>query len=322
MRAPAGSVAVNAGEAERRHVPVLLGPALEALAIRPDGRYVDGTFGRGGHSREILARLGPDGRLVAIDRDPQAVAAADPALLADPRFEVVKGEIADIEAIAADRDLRGLVDGLLLDLGVSSPQLDRPERGFSFTRDGPLDMRMDPGAGVSAAQWLATVDEKELKRVLSTLGEERHAARVARAIVARRRERPIERTGELAEIVASAVPAGPRRIHPATKTFQAIRMTVNDELGQLERALAAALAVLTRGGRLVVISFHSLEDRLVKRFMRDAAREPAAWRGLPCIPEEHRPRLEVIGRAIAADAAEVRSNPRARSAHLRVAERL
>jgi 16S rRNA (cytosine1402-N4)-methyltransferase len=296
---------------------------IEGLAIRPEGRYVDATFGRGGHSREILARLGAGGRLLAVDRDPEAVAAADPALTSDPRFEVVKGEFAEIEAIVAGRGLAGRVDGLLFDLGVSSPQLDRPERGFSLRRDGPLDMRMDPTSGISAADWLAGVDEKELRQVLSRYGEERHAARIARAIVARRAERAITTTGELAAIVADAVPAGPpRRIHPATKTFQAIRMVVNDELGQLERALDASLEVLGPGGRLCVISFHSLEDRMVKRFMRDASREPAAWRGLPSVPERHRPRLRVIGRAVTADEEEVRANPRARSARLRVAERL
>lgn len=304
------------------HVPVLLEAVLEALAVRPDGRYVDGTFGRGGHSRALLERLGAGGRLLAIDRDPEAVAAADRALLDDPRFEVVKGEIGEIRSIAASRNLLGEVDGLLLDLGVSSPQLDQPERGFSFRHDGPLDMRMDPTRGITAAEWLASVDEKELRQVLSKYGEERHAARIARAIVARRRERPIARTRELASIVEDAVPAGGRRIHPATKTFQAIRMVVNDELGQLERALEAAPDVLRPGGRLCVISFHSLEDRMVKRFMRAASREPEAWRGMPDVPAEHRPRLAVLGRAVKASPEEVRANPRARSARLRVAERL
>lgn len=314
---------MNAGATNSRHVPVLLAQVLEALAIRADGRYVDATFGRGGHSREILKRLGPAGRLLAIDRDPEAVAEADPALLGDPRFEVVKGEIADIEAIAAGRDLLGEVDGLLLDLGVSSPQLDRPGRGFSFRQDGPLDMRMDPTRGESAAEWLAKVDEKGLRQVLSRYGEERHAGRIARAIVARRAEKPITRTRELAEIVAGAVPRGaPQRIHPATRTFQAIRMAVNDELGQLERALEASPGLLRAGGRLCVISFHSLEDRMVKRFMRAASREPDAWRGMPSIPPEHRPKLAVIGRAVKADAGEIEANPRARSARLRVAERL
>lgn len=313
---------MGASCAAGEHVPVLVGPVIAALRIQPGGCYVDGTFGRGGHSRAILANLDSRGRLIAIDRDPEAVAAADAELRKDPRVEVVKGEIAQIRQIAARRNLLGQVDGLLLDLGVSSPQLDRAERGFSFSKDGPLDMRMDPTTGVSAAEWLATVDEKGLKRVLSQYGEERHAARIARAILARRRERPIARTADLAEIVASAVPSGPRRIHPATKTFQALRLVVNGELEQLEKALAASIELLRRHGRLCVISFHSLEDRLVKRFMRNASREPEAWRGMPAIPEEFRPRMAVVGRAVVASAEEIRSNPRARSARLRVAERL
>lgn len=314
---------MNAGEGGE-HVPVLLGPVIEALKIQSGGCYMDGTFGRGGHSREILRYLDARGRLIAIDRDPEAVAAAAAELNPDPRVEVVKGEIADLRQIAACRNLLGQVDGILLDLGVSSPQLDRAERGFSFAKDGPLDMRMDPTTGVSAAEWLAEVDEKGLRRVLAQYGEERHAARIARAIVARRSEQPIERTGDLAGIVAAAVPRGSRARstrHPATKTFQAIRIVVNRELEQLEGALVASLDLLRRQGRLCVISFHSLEDRLVKRFMRNASREPEAWRGMPSIPEAFRPRLAVIGRAVTPEAEEIRLNPRARSARLRVAER-
>lgn len=305
-----------------KHVPVLVGPVIEALNIQPDGCYMDGTFGRGGHSVAILRQLGSNGRLIAIDRDPQAVAAASDELKRDPRVEVVKGEIADIRRIAAARQLLGRVDGLLLDLGVSSPQLDQAERGFSFGKDGPLDMRMDPTSGVSAAEWLADVDEKELKQVLSRYGEERFAGRIARAIIARREQAPIRRTRELADIVEAAVPRGPRKTHPATKTFQAIRIRVNDELEQLDAALAASLAVLGPGGRLCVISFHSLEDRRVKRFMRNAAKEPEAWRGMPSIPEELRPPLAVIGKAVTASEAEIADNVRARSARLRVAERV
>lgn len=309
------------GEAES-HVPVLLGPVIEALNIRPDGCYMDGTFGRGGHSSKILQRLGSKGRLIAIDRDPQAVAAADETLRSDARVEVIKGEIADIREIAAARELLGRVDGLLLDLGVSSPQLDQAERGFSFGKDGPLDMRMDPTSGIGAAEWLAHVDEKELKQVLSRFGEERFAGRIARAIVARRGQAPIRRTRELADIVEAAVPAGPRRTHPATRTFQAIRIRVNDELAQLDKALAASIDVLRPGGRLCVISFHSLEDRRVKRFMRNASKEPEAWRGMPGMPEELRPPLAVVGKAIVASEAEIADNVRARSARLRVAERV
>jgi 16S rRNA (cytosine1402-N4)-methyltransferase len=302
-------------------VPVLLGPVIEALNIQPGGCYMDGTFGRGGHSSEILRHLNPAGRLIAIDRDPEAVAAADPALRNDPRVEIVKDEIAKIREIAAARHLLGQVDGLLLDLGVSSPQLDRAERGFSFNKDGPLDMRMDPTSGISAAEWLAAVDEKELKQVLSRYGEERFAGRIAKAIVARRAAEPIRRTLDLAEIVAGAVPSRPQRTHPATRTFQALRIQVNQELEQLQQALAASMDVLRRHGRLCVISFHSLEDRLVKRFMRNASREPEAWRGMPSIPDELRPKLMVIGKAVAASAEEIAANVRARSAHLRVAER-
>lgn len=283
---------------------------------------MDGTFGRGGHSVEILKRLESEGRLIAIDRDPQAIAAVIPALERDPRFEIIKGEIADIRQIAAERNLIGKLDGLLLDLGVSSPQLDDPERGFSFRGDGLLDMRMDQTTGLSAANWLATVDEKELRKVLTEFGEERFAGRIAKAIVMARASKPIRRTKELADIVAAAVPVRGQRKHPATKTFQAIRIRINDELRQLERALEASVDLLSPGGRLCVISFHSLEDRRVKRFMRNASREAEAYRGLPSIPEDQRPPFRLVGKAQAASEDEVRANARARSARLRVAERV
>ena len=304
------------------HVPVLLGPVLEGLNIRADGCYVDGTFGRGGHSSAILERLTADGRLIAIDRDPQAIASAPEALLSDPRFELIRGESAQLEKFIDERSLCGSVDGVLLDLGVSSPQLDEAGRGFSFLRDGPLDMRMDPDAGISAADWLASVDEKELKRVLKTYGEERSAARIARAIVAARDEAPIRSTGRLADIIAAAAPSSGDRIHPATRSFQAIRIVINDELDQLQRALQQSVNVLRSGGRLCVISFHSLEDRLVKRFIRDASREPEQYRGMPSVPDEHRPKLRPVGKLVEASAAEIAANRRARSARLRVAERL
>jgi 16S rRNA (cytosine1402-N4)-methyltransferase len=303
------------------HVPVLLGPVLDGLRIRASGCYVDGTFGRGGHSRAILQRLNANGRLVAIDRDPQAIDSALPALLSDPRFELIRGECAQIQEIIGERKLTGEVDGLLLDLGVSSPQLDEAGRGFSFLRDGPLDMRMDPDAGRSAAEWLATVDEKELKRVLKKFGEERHAGRIAHAIVTARGEVPIERTGQLADIIASAAPAHGQKKHPATKTFQAIRIFINDELAQLKSALEQSVNVLRSEGRLCVISFHSLEDRIVKRFIRDASREPEQYRGMPLIPEEYRPKLRPVGKLIEATAEEIAANVRARSARLRVAEK-
>ena len=304
------------------HVPALLEPVLEGLAIREDGLYVDGTFGRGGHSREILARLGEDGRLIAIDRDPQAIASAPDALARDRRFELVRGEIAELGTIIAERSRVGQVDGVLFDLGVSSPQLDEASRGFSFLRDGPLDMRMDPDSGVPASEWLARVDEKELTRVLRQYGEERYAGRIAGAIAQARMARPIERTGELAAIVESAVPRREQRIHPATRTFQAIRIAINAELEQLERALEASVDVLSAGGRLCVISFHSLEDRIVKRFMRDASREPEQYRGMPSMPAEFRPKLRLVGKPVTATEAEIKANVRSRSARLRVAERL
>lgn len=304
------------------HVPVLLGPVLEGLNIKASGCYVDGTFGRGGHSRAILEQLTVNGRLIAIDRDPQAIASAPQALLSDPRFELIRGESAQLEKFIDERGLRGSVDGVLLDLGVSSPQLDEAGRGFSFLRDGPLDMRMDPDAGISAADWLARVDEKELKRVLKIYGEERNAARIARAIVSARDEAPIRRTGQLAKIIADAAPSHGDRIHPATRSFQAIRIVINDELEQLRAVLEQSVRVLRRGGRLCVISFHSLEDRLAKRFIRESSRESEQYRGMPSVPEAYRPTLKAIGKLIEATAAEVAVNRRARSARLRVAERL
>jgi 16S rRNA (cytosine1402-N4)-methyltransferase len=304
------------------HVPVLLGPVLDGLGMKKDGCYVDGTFGRGGHSSAILGHLNADGRLIAFDRDPQAIASAELALTCDPRFTLIRGEIASLATYMGERGLTGQVDGLLLDLGVSSPQLDEADRGFSFLRDGPLDMRMDPGAGVSAAQWLKTVEQKALKNVLKQYGEEREAARIARAILAARENTAIETTGQLADIVSSVVPAHTRKKHPATKTFQAIRIFINDELEQLEAVLAQSIDVLQQGGRLCVISFHSLEDRIVKRFMRDASRESEQYRGMPNVPAEHRPKLALVGKVISATAEEIKVNVRARSARLRVAERL
>lgn len=305
------------------HVPVLLGPVLDGLRINESGVYVDATFGRGGHSAAILDALGETGRLIAIDRDPEAIHAARQTLDDDPRFELIRGEYAELETYMDERGLIGKVDGLLLDLGVSSPQLDAGHRGFSFLRDGPLDMRMDPEHGISAADWLATIKESDLRRILRQFGEEKLAGRIARAIVTARSGAPIRTTGQLADIVAAAVPARERdrRRHPATKTFQAIRIAINDELAQLETVLEQSLRVLASGGRLCVISFHSLEDRLVKRFMRDNSREPAAVRGLPDIPAALRPKLRLVGKAIAATPDEVAANVRARSARLRIAER-
>jgi 16S rRNA (cytosine1402-N4)-methyltransferase len=284
--------------------------------------YIDGTFGRGGHSREILRRLGEKARLVALDRDPQAVRTGEQTLAHDRRFEIVRGEIADLGKIAAERDLLGKVDGLLLDLGVSSPQLDEAQRGFSFQKEGPLDMRMDPAKGQSAAQWLAAVDEQTLKKVLYQFGEERHAPRIAHALVEARRNTPITSTTQLAELVAGCVPARAQKTHPATKTFQAIRIVINDELQQLDAALAVTPSLLRSGGRLCVISFHSLEDRRVKRFMRTASRDAEHYRGMPTVPEQFRAPLRVLGKAHKATPAEIDENPRARSARLRIAERI
>jgi 16S rRNA (cytosine1402-N4)-methyltransferase len=304
------------------HVPVLLGPVLEGLDIKKDGVYVDGTFGRGGHSYAILQRLGDRGRLLAIDRDPQAIAAADEALTEDPRFELQKGELEQLGRHIDEKGLTGRVDGLLFDLGVSSPQLDEAERGFSFLRDGPLDMRMDPESGISARAWLEQVEERELRQVLQRYGEETQAGRIARAIVTARGEQPITTTAQLAAVVAAVVPAHTRKTHPATKTFQAIRIFINRELEQLQGVLEDSVDMLATGGRLCVISFHSLEDRIVKRFMRDHSREPEQYRGMPNIPEEFRPKLRLVGKAVMATAEEIADNVRARSARLRIAERL
>lgn len=303
-------------------MPVLMGPVLKGLEIKADGNYVDGTFGRGGHSSAILEQLNADGRLLAIDRDPQAIAAVPKALEEDPRFELLRGEIAELSTYIGERELTGRVDGLLLDLGVSSPQLDEAERGFSFLRDGPLDMRMDPDTGVSAAEWLESVEEQKLRRTLKIYGEETSAARIARAIVAARGNAPIRTTTQLAEIVSSVVPAHTRKKHPATKTFQAIRIFINRELEQLEAALDQSIDVLATGGRLCVISFHSLEDRIVKRFIRNASREPDQYRGMPNVPAEFQPKLRTIGKVIVATAEEISQNVRARSARLRIAERV
>ena len=319
-----GSVRHTTGSHVSEHVPVMLDEVVEAVAPRPGGCYVDCTFGRGGHARAVLDRIGSEGRMLAMDRDPQAVAAARDLARSDPRLTVVHARFGAVGEVVGAAGLAGRVDAVLMDLGVSSPQLARPERGFSFLSDGPLDMRMDPDAGMSAATWLASASEREIVRVLRDLGEERAARRVARAVVAERtRGAPIATTGRLAAIVASAVRGGgPRtRVHPATRTFQAIRMHVNDELGELEHGLAAVPEVLAPGGRLVVLSFHSIEDRMVKRFMRGDGAAALPRR----LPVAHVPRpsgaMTPIMRARRPRADEVAANPRARSAVLRVAER-
>ncbi len=302
----------------RSHRAVLVAEALEALAIRADGIYVDGTFGRGGHSRAILERLGPRGRLIAIDRDPEAVAAA--GAIRDPRFSIVHARISELSAVLERCNARR-TNGLLFDLGVSSPQLDDPARGFSFRADGPLDMRMDPTHGVSAAEWLATAAEPDIREAIGGYGEERFAKQIAKAIVAARGREPIRSTQQLAEIVAAAVRTREAGQDPATRTFQALRILVNLELEEVSLMLPQALERLETGGRLAVISFHSLEDRIVKRFF-SAASKPDLPRDLPLRASELPPSpLRLVGRAQRASRAEVAANPRARSALLRVAER-
>jgi 16S rRNA (cytosine1402-N4)-methyltransferase len=303
------------------HLPVLLRPAVDALTIesRRDGTFVDATFGRGGHSRLILERLGPRGRLIGMDRDPEAFAAA--CEIRDPRFAPVHARFSELQATLTALHASG-ADGVLFDLGVSSPQLDDPRRGFSFRSDGPLDMRMDPTRGVSAAEWLERAEEAEIREVLRGHGEERFAKQIAKATVAARRRGPLRRTGELAALVAAAVRTREPGQDPATRTFQALRIHVNQELEELSLALPQALTALNPDGRLVVISFHSLEDRIVKNFMRAAARPvlperlPVRARDLPP------PKLRIVGRPVRAGAEEIKANPRARSAVLRVAEKL
>ncbi len=302
-----------------RHVPVLAKEAIEALAINPDGVYVDGTFGRGGHSRLMLERLSANGRLIALDRDPAAIEAGRG--IKDARLTLVR---APFSRLAQVLDESGIdkVDGILLDIGVSSPQLDEAARGFSFRLEGPLDMRMDPDGGISAADWIAAADEDEMAEVIRRYGEERFARQIAHAIAAARKVSPIRTTGELAQIVAGAVWKREPGQHPATRTFQAIRIFLNRELEELEAVLPVCVQRLKPGGRLAVISFHSLEDRIVKRFMRDEERGPELPRGLPVRAADIAPgRLKRIGRAVHAGEAETKLNPRARSAVLRVAER-
>jgi 16S rRNA (cytosine1402-N4)-methyltransferase len=304
------------------HAPVLLEEVLAGLAIRPGGRYCDATFGRGGHSAAILGALGPAGRLVAIDRDPDAIAAGRRGFEGEPRLTLVRGSFGALEERVRAAGIEGELDGVLMDLGVSSPQLDEAGRGFSFMQDGPLDMRMDNEAGQGAAQWLAKAGERDIADVLRTLGEERYARRIARALVAARAEAPIVRTRQLADIVSAAVPTREPGKHPATRTFQAIRIHVNRELEELESALPQAVRLLAAGGRLCVISFHSLEDRIVKRFIRREEHGDPVYAGLPEIPPHARPRLRRVGAAVRPGAAELAANPRARSAVLRVAERI
>ncbi|QEY61433.1 16S rRNA (cytosine(1402)-N(4))-methyltransferase RsmH [Metapseudomonas lalkuanensis] len=307
-----------------RHITVLLEEAVEGLALRADGCYLDGTFGRGGHSRLILERLGPGGRLLGFDKDPQAIATGQALAADDGRFVIVQRSFAELGDEVRQRGLDGKVDGVLLDLGVSSPQLDDPERGFSFLNDGPLDMRMNPDRGQSAAQWIASASEDEIARVFKDYGEERFAKRMARAVVQRRAEKPFERTADLAAVLSAANPAWEKGKNPATRAFQGIRIHVNNELGDLEQGLDAALEAVAVGGRLVVISFHSLEDRIVKQFMRKHAKGEADKlpRDLPIRQAVFEPRLKLLGKPQYASDEELKANPRSRSAVMRVAEKL
>ena len=301
---------------QAEHVSVLLAESVSALSVRADGSYLDGTFGRGGHSREILSRLSPSGKLIAVDKDPAAEASAL-SLANDPRFQFEPGSFADISRIVTDNSL----DGILLDLGVSSPQLDDAQRGFGFSGDGPLDMRMDTRTGMTAAQWLASAPEQDIADVIKTYGEERFGKRMAAAIVRARAETPITGTRQLANIIAEANPKWEPHKHPATRAFQAIRIFINRELEDLELALECMVDKLVVGGRLVVISFHSLEDRIVKRFMRDQARGIQLPRHVPVVDSDAGKTLNLVGKAMKPSNEEIARNPRSRSAVMRIAER-
>ncbi|MDV7104513.1 16S rRNA (cytosine(1402)-N(4))-methyltransferase RsmH [Vibrio sp. TH_r3] len=310
-----------------QHISVLLNESIEGLAIKPDGIYIDGTFGRGGHSRNILSKLGENGRLYSIDRDPTAIAEAKK--IDDPRFTIIHGPFSGIADYAAQFDLVGKVDGVLLDLGVSSPQLDDAERGFSFMKDGPLDMRMDPTSGISAAQWLLEAELDDITWVLREFGEEKFARRIARAIVAHREDEqkdPLTRTSHLAKLISDVSPSREKKKHPATRSFQAIRIYINSELEEIDLALKGALSVLAPKGRLSVISFHSLEDRMVKRFMRKESRGPEVPHGIPLTEQQINAlgsaALKTVSKAIKPSSDEIEVNNRSRSSMLRIAEKL
>ncbi len=308
--------------ADFQHQSVLLQQAVDALVTDRDGFYIDGTFGRGGHARKILSNLSGQGRLLVVDKDPQAIEEACRLQEQDPRLIVAHSSFAEIADLAGTHGVAGQVSGVLLDLGVSSPQLDDAERGFSFTKDGPLDMRMNTEAGLTAEQWLAEAGEEEMARVFFEYGEEKFSRRIARAIAEVRKHSRINRTLQLAEIVKQANPAWEKHKHPSTRVFQAIRIHINDELRDLEKALAGIVEILKTGGRMVVISFHSLEDRLVKQFIVLEERGDDFPPDMPVTQAQLNPRLKRVGRQVKADASEVTSNIRARSAVLRVAEKI
>lgn len=304
------------------HTPVFLEEALAALDVRNGGRYLDATFGRGGHTAAILQRVGRQGRVVAIDRDPEAIRAGRERFATDDRLTLVHGPFSRVAQVVQEMGMVGEFSGVLLDLGVSSPQLDDAARGFSFAQDGPLDMRMNNSSGQTAADWLAKAPEHEIARVIRDFGEERFARRIARGIVQARGEQPITRTLQLAAIIASAVPMREPGKHPATRSFQAIRIQVNQEFDEIEAALEGTLTALAPQGRICAISFHSLEDGIVKRFMQKHSQEDPVYAGLPVVPAHARPKLRRVGRAIHPSAAEVERNPRARSAIMRIAEKV
>ncbi|WP_416306129.1 16S rRNA (cytosine(1402)-N(4))-methyltransferase RsmH [Neptunicella sp. SCSIO 80796] len=309
---------------EFAHQSVLLPESLQALAIRADGTYLDATFGRGGHSRAILQQLGDNGRLFAVDRDPQAIQAAKILEQQDPRFKIVHSPFSELESVTHTLGIQGQIDGILMDLGVSSPQLDDAERGFSFLRDGPLDMRMDTTKGISAAEWLKYADEQDITQVIKEFGEEKFGKRIAHAIVNSRDELPLTHTHQLAALIDQAVPVKDKFKHPATRSFQAIRIYINSELDEIRDGLKGALNSLKSGGRLAVISFHSLEDRMVKRFMREQSRGKQYPAGFPVTDTEINASkaMTLVGKAIKPGAKEVADNPRSRSSVLRVAEKL
>lgn len=315
-------VACRMKEKFNEHSSVLLAEVIENLAIKPDGVYVDATFGRGGHAQAILEQLGPNGRLLAIDKDPEAVTYARENFADDPRFSIQHGTFAGLTKCVTAQHLVGKIDGILFDLGVSSPQLDDPDRGFSFKRGGKLDMRMDYSKGVDAASWLAKIDEKELADVLWKYSEERFSRRIAHSIVSVREDTPITTTSQLADIISKAIPTWQKGKHPATRSFQAIRIAVNQELDDLELGLKQAIEVLNISGRLLVISFHSLEDRLVKHFMLHQERGDEIPAGLPIKHADIEVRFKRLGRAVKPSNKEIAINPRARSAILRIGEKL
>ncbi len=311
-----------------QHISVLLHESIDGLAIKPDGIYIDGTFGRGGHSRTILSKLGENGRLYSIDRDPQAIAEAQK--IDDPRFTIVHGPFSGIAEYAERYDLVGKVDGVLFDLGVSSPQLDDAERGFSFMKDGPLDMRMDPTSGIPVSQWLLEADLDDITWVIREFGEDKHARRIAKAIVAYRENEenePLTRTSQLAKLISDAAPKSfKEKKHPATRAFQAFRIYINSELEEIDIALKGAASILAAEGRLSVISFHSLEDRMVKRFIRKESKGPEVPHGIPLTQDQIKAlgsaNLKAVGKAIKPSQQEVEMNPRSRSSVLRIAEKL